>query len=186
MKKRYEYKHNKTNIAFTFIAIICLVGACSGLGFLLWSHILKKSAPLLITVLSGMSGFVIFAVIGAVISFILRKQRKDVLHEEHNYLLNAIQEIAQGNFDVLIPHDPLTPHHEIAAAFNKMTQDLGSLEAMRQDFISNVSHEIQSPLTSIGGFAALLKKDDLTAEERQHYAEIIEAESKRQIGRAHV
>ena len=50
---------------------------------------------------------------------------------------------------------------------------------LRQDFISNVSHEIQSPLTSIRGFAALLKNDTLTAEQKNHYLNIIEAESKR-------
>jgi signal transduction histidine kinase len=42
-----------------------------------------------------------------------------------------------------------------------------------------VSHEIQSPLTSIGGFAALLKNADLPDDERRRYLAIIEAESKR-------
>jgi signal transduction histidine kinase len=53
------------------------------------------------------------------------------------------------------------------------------MEKMRQDFISNVSHEIQSPLTSIRGFAALLKEDALTPERKNHYVEIIETESRR-------
>jgi signal transduction histidine kinase len=50
---------------------------------------------------------------------------------------------------------------------------------MRQDFVSNVSHEIQSPLTSITGFANLLKDANLPEEKRLHYLEIIETESKR-------
>jgi signal transduction histidine kinase len=53
------------------------------------------------------------------------------------------------------------------------------MENMRQEFISNVSHEIQSPLTSIRGFAQALKDDHLTAEERHHYLDIIEEESTR-------
>jgi signal transduction histidine kinase len=60
-----------------------------------------------------------------------------------------------------------------------MARSLGTLETMRQDFISNVSHEIQSPLTSISGFAALLKDDTLSAAERRRYAETIETESRR-------
>ena len=50
---------------------------------------------------------------------------------------------------------------------------------MRQEFISNISHEIQSPLTSISGFANALNNETLTQKERAHYLSIIETESKR-------
>jgi signal transduction histidine kinase len=97
----------------------------------------------------------------------------------HTQILDAISEVARGNFNVFIGADERSPHNEMAEAFNKMARDLGDIETMRQDFISNVSHEIQSPLTSIGGFAALLKNDALSDDERRHYAEIIETESRR-------
>ncbi|MDR2771297.1 MAG: HAMP domain-containing histidine kinase [Clostridiales Family XIII bacterium] len=97
----------------------------------------------------------------------------------HTQILDAISEVARGNFNVLIRTDERDPHSEMADAFNRMARDLGDLESMRQDFISNASHEIQSPLTSIGGFAALLKDDALPADDRRRYAEIIEAETKR-------
>jgi signal transduction histidine kinase len=51
------------------------------------------------------------------------------------------------------------------------------MEKMRQEFISNVSHEIQSPLTSISGFARALRDTRLSEEERAHYLDIIETES---------
>ncbi|EKN71281.1 integral membrane sensor signal transduction histidine kinase [Neobacillus bataviensis LMG 21833] len=60
-----------------------------------------------------------------------------------------------------------------------MAKQLKEMEAMRQEFISNVSHEIQSPLTSIGGFAKALQYDELTNEERSHYLSIIETETYR-------
>jgi signal transduction histidine kinase len=60
-----------------------------------------------------------------------------------------------------------------------MACELSQIETMRQEFVSNVSHEIQSPLTSIRGFAQALKNNDLSSEERQHYLTIIEAESMR-------
>ncbi len=60
-----------------------------------------------------------------------------------------------------------------------MAVELGELERMRQEFISNVSHEIQSPLTSINGFAKALKNIDLSEDKRHHYLEIIEMESHR-------
>ena len=105
-----------------------------------------------------------------------QKQRLD--HGDlHDQLTYALGQMAQGNFDVMLNPDALSVFNELAEAINDMAHNLGTLEAMRQDFISNVSHEIQSPLTSIRGFAELLQKDDLTAEERQRYAAIIEAES---------
>ena len=62
---------------------------------------------------------------------------------------------------------------------NNMARELSSMETLRQDFVSNVSHEIQSPLTSISGYAALLEDDTLAPAQRTHYVEIIRTESKR-------
>src|SRR5690606_37847800 len=62
---------------------------------------------------------------------------------------------------------------------NYMSKELGQLEQMRQEFVSNVSHEIQSPLTSISGFARALQNEQLSHNERLHYLSIIEAESQR-------
>jgi signal transduction histidine kinase len=87
--------------------------------------------------------------------------------------------IAQGDFDVYVNPSDVFLHDDIAHGINKIAKELGSMEQLRQDFISNVSHEIQSPLTSIRGFAALLKNDALTVEQKNHYLDIIEAESKR-------
>ena len=67
----------------------------------------------------------------------------------------------------------------IASGINDMAGELGRMETMRQDFISNVSHEIQSPLTSIRGFARALRNPRLTEEKRARYLEIIEGESRR-------
>lgn len=60
-----------------------------------------------------------------------------------------------------------------------MTDELNAMEKMRQEFVSNVSHEIQSPLTSIKGFARALQDDNLSEEKRKHYLTIIETETTR-------
>lgn len=93
--------------------------------------------------------------------------------------IEAMNKIASGDFNVLVKTNELDPFNEVADNFNKMAKELGSLEKLRQDFISDVSHEIQSPLTSISGFAALLKKGNLSESQISHYANIIEVESKR-------
>lgn len=128
---------------------------------------------------SGLGGLVLFCLFVAIFSYIRVRRFKHYGGLTLDTIRNALAEIAGGNFDVILTADEEEPFHELVQAFNEMAQNLGSLETMRQDFISNVSHEIQSPLTSIKGFAALLKGGSITDEERKHYAEIIESESRR-------
>jgi signal transduction histidine kinase len=108
-----------------------------------------------------------------------KKHGKFAYHGSLSDTLDAIERIARGDFSALIPINQHDPYIELAESVNKMTRELGSMENVRQEFISNVSHEIQSPLTSISGFATLLKDDNLPAEQRNHYLSIIESESKR-------
>jgi signal transduction histidine kinase len=99
--------------------------------------------------------------------------------EQGNMILRALDRIAQGDFDIFIQEDTIGPYTDLAQSVNKMARELGTMENLRQEFISNVSHEIQSPLTSIGGFAELLQQGELTDRERDHYLAIIQTESTR-------
>ncbi|SFM07216.1 Signal transduction histidine kinase [Paenibacillus sp. 1_12] len=67
----------------------------------------------------------------------------------------------------------------LAQSFSEMALELKQLEQMRQDFVSNVSHEIQTPLTSISGFSKALRSNRMSEEERLYYLEIIQSESER-------
>lgn len=93
-------------------------------------------------------------------------------------IIAAIDRIATGDFAVRLDDTPRDNPvvSTLARSVNTMASELEQIEAMRQEFISNVSHEIQSPLTSIRGFARALQSDHLSAEERQHYLTIIETE----------
>src|SRR5699024_5201912 len=73
-------------------------------------------------------------------------------------------------------------HDEIgrlADHFSMMSDSLEKTEEKRQAFVSNVSHEIQSPLTSIQGFSQALREETLSESDRDHYLSIIEQESRR-------
>ncbi|MFN8493738.1 MAG: HAMP domain-containing sensor histidine kinase [Caldilineaceae bacterium] len=96
-------------------------------------------------------------------------------------IIEAIQKITKGDFNVQLDntfpdHEPLG---ELVKSVNTMAVELNQMEQMRQEFISNVSHEIQSPLTSIRGFAQALQNSELSRTEQQHYVSIIETESTR-------
>lgn len=107
------------------------------------------------------------------------------LADNYKIIFNAIDRISNGDFSVFIESDEYkhSRHNSmmkiLADKVNDMAKQLNSMEMMRQDFVSNVSHEIQSPLTSIQGFAALLKNENLLQEDKISYLEIIEVETRR-------
>lgn len=96
-------------------------------------------------------------------------------------MLDALRRISKGDFNVnlAVRPNPNDGFGKLAESINHMAEQLNQMEQLRQEFISNVSHEIQSPLTSMNGFARILRTDQLSEEERHHYLSIIETESKR-------
>lgn len=85
----------------------------------------------------------------------------------------ATREIVKGNFDTRIaPAGKLLDdnYNEIISCFNKMAQELGSLETLRTDFIANVSHEMKTPLAVMQNYGTLLQTPDLPEEKRLEYA----------------
>ena len=95
------------------------------------------------------------------------------------HLTEATRRMARGEFDVEVPTKRQDEIGILSASFNQMAKELGKLDQMRRDFVSNVSHEIGSPLTSITGFTKALKQKKLSEESRLRYLTIIEEESER-------
>ena len=96
----------------------------------------------------------------------------------HN-LTTATKEIANGNFDVYVDAKGSNELVSLATNFNEMARELGSVQTLKSDFISNISHEFKTPITSIKGFAKRLLKNNLTDEQRKEYLKIIISESER-------
>lgn len=94
-------------------------------------------------------------------------------------VVDAVDELANGNFDIRIEIRGAREMQELSRSFNHMAEELNSLEMLRSDFVNNFSHEFKTPVASIRGFARMLQRDDLTEEERKEYLEIIEDESER-------
>lgn len=97
----------------------------------------------------------------------------------------AAKKVALGEFDVQLPvnnskNDELTV---LFRNFNTMTRELSATKMLNNSFISNMSHEFRTPISSIQGFASVLYNSDLT-EEQKEYAKIILDESARLSGLA--
>jgi two-component system, OmpR family, phosphate regulon sensor histidine kinase PhoR len=144
-----------------------------------------EPAPLAKQVINSFVGLFLLALVGVLLARIFRSsawaQQMNMLAP----LLRAMEQIARGDFSVQVEqpntHNPNDPIGQLFKGVNDMATELKlkQMEAMRQEFISNVSHEIQSPLTSIRGFARALQNDALGPAERLHYLNIIETESMR-------
>jgi len=169
------------------IPLICCFFAGYGLAELLFSAT-GRPAALWAYIVSIFFSVIVFigtvALIFLMYHRVFKKRGKNNRRNNFvNEMMDALNKIAQGNFDVLISTTdfdmPINDFNELAKSVNKVAKELSSMENLRQDFISNVSHEIQSPLTSISGFAALLKNESLSTEQRSHYLDVIETESKR-------
>lgn len=100
-----------------------------------------------------------------------------------NKFLNMVNRLADGDYTVRLHYDSplsqLPAVAEMTESINALATELGQTELLRNDFINNFSHEFKTPIVSIAGFAKMLKRSDLTEEERTEYLDIIEEESLR-------
>jgi len=94
-------------------------------------------------------------------------------------LSEASKEVASGNFDIQMEVESQDELGRLTEDFNLMVTELNNLDQMRNEFVSNVSHEFKTPITSIKGYAKLLKKKELDPAVHDEYADIIVTESER-------
>jgi len=92
---------------------------------------------------------------------------------------NASKIVTNGDFSVRVVSAGSGELKELTENFNNMIQVLSSNEYLHKEFVSNISHEFNTPITSLKGYAKLLKRSNLTTEKRQEYADIIIFESDR-------
>ena len=100
-----------------------------------------------------------------------------------NWLIDQMNRLAAGDFQARVHFsktiDMIPAFLQVEESFNKMAEELGNTEMLRQDFINNFSHEFKTPIVSIAGFAKLLQRADLEEAQRREYIDAIVEESQR-------
>ncbi len=92
----------------------------------------------------------------------------------------AARSVARGRFDHKVAVEGTSEARELAESFNHMTDEVNRQQAALREFLANVSHDLQTPLTSINGFSQALLDGTIEDAESQHNASrIIEEESRR-------
>ena len=107
-----------------------------------------------------------------------RKRVKDTYEEPLHKMADATKKVAEGDFSVYVPtihtSDKLDYLDVMIMDFNKMVEELGSIETLKTDFVSNVSHEMKTPIAVIKNYAELLQMEQMDKERRVEYAKSIE------------
>ena len=111
------------------------------------------------------------------LTFFTRKKIKDTYEAPLHRLAEATEQVAGGDFSVYVPtvhtSDKLDYLDVMILDFNKMVEELGSVETLKTDFVSNVSHEMKTPIAIIKNYAELLQMKNVSEEEKLEYAENI-------------
>jgi signal transduction histidine kinase len=94
-------------------------------------------------------------------------------------LERAAEQVAAGDFAHPIPVDSKDELGQLAVAFNDMQRQLAQLESARKQFIATASHELRTPIFSLGGFVELLEDEDLDPETRRRFVEQLGAQVER-------
>jgi signal transduction histidine kinase len=84
-------------------------------------------------------------------------------------LEEAARKVADGNFETTIPVAAAGQLGSLARTFNEMQRRLAELDSARKQFIANASHELRTPIFSLGGFVELLEEEDPSPEERAEF-----------------
>jgi signal transduction histidine kinase len=84
-------------------------------------------------------------------------------------LEEAARKVADGDFAARIPVDSSGQLGQLARTFNEMQRRLAELDSARKQFIANASHELRTPIFSLGGFVELLDEEDPSPEERAEF-----------------
>lgn len=110
-------------------------------------------------------------------------RRRIMVDRPVSKILDATVRIAGGDFKTRIhiehTYDKYNEFDIIAENLNTMAAELGKSELLKNDFISNVSHELKTPLAVIGSYAAALSDPRLDSESREKYAKTLVSASGR-------
>lgn len=140
-----------------------------------WSHIIQTIVPL-----------VYWALVASILTLYTRWRVQKTYEEPMQALAKATSKVAQGDFSVYVSplHTPdkLDYLDVMILDFNKMVEELGSIETLKTDFFSNVSHEFKTPLAVIQNNAELLQSRINTEQQRQEYTQNILQATRRLTG----
>ena len=148
-------------------------------------RIVLWNALILVIVCSLPLGGVTIAVIYSVVLYFVLRRYVSKLQKKYGLLLKATNEITQGNLNVTIEEDlgvfePFKPQiYRIEEGFRNAVAEEVKSQRMKSELITNVSHDLKTPLTAIITYVKLLQEPGVTEEQRKEYLETLDRKSLR-------
>ena len=132
---------------------------------------------------SGYAMLIVMPLISVLVGGLLSIATVKIPLRPFNRLISSINRLASGDFSARMTYGKVMRNNpvfrELTDSFNAMAEELENTQMLRSDFINNFSHEFKTPIVSIAGFAKLLRRGNLTQEQKEEYLAIIEEESLR-------
>ena len=130
---------------------------------------------------AGVFGVIVYSVV----LYILLKKYGEKMQNQYQSILNATGQMAEGDLHIILEEElgifaPLGRELEgVQQGFAKAVAEEAKSQNMKSELITNVSHDLKTPLTAIITYVDLLKNPDLTEEERKSYVETLDVKSQR-------
>lgn len=132
-----------------------------------WNNLVQTIVPM-----------VYWGIVAVGLTLFTRKKMKNTYEEPLHKMAEAAKSVSEGDFSVYVPTihtaDKLDYLDIMILNFNKMVEELGSIETLKTDFVSNVSHEMKTPIAIIKNYAQLLRAGKASKEQREEYTKGIE------------
>jgi len=172
------------NFISTFAVFFCLVAFVITCCLVLFLNLMQDDMNLVLTNehlrLAAKMTFLNVLILALLFAASDMYRRKKTVDEPVEQIQAVLDQIMAGDFTVRL--DAESQYRDFARvmeSINRMTQELGSVETLRSDFIANVSHEMKTPLGVMRNYGTLLQSPDLSEEERIRYAKAITDGSRR-------
>ena len=185
MKVKYEeQKDARINSRRFFvkeylIVFVVVLWCCSG-SVLIFNKQMTENANPWLMVLAN-SSYVLF--IGVIVYIAIKIVIRSSFTRPIQEIRKAARKVAEGDFTVRVPSqrkdDKKDDVEVLIDDFNKMIEELATIETLKGDFIANVSHEIKTPLAVIQSYASAMLKDSLPMDKRMEYTNTILEASKK-------
>lgn len=163
---------------FCFFLLSCFITTCS---IMMFAHGADFSVEFITA--RARQTFVNIFFISVLFVIVDSLRRRLTLEKSIENITRALNRITKGDFSVRIEKTGRNytwyDFEKIIDGINTMTEELSGVEILKNDFISNVSHEIKTPLAVIQNYGTLLQSDNLSEEKRLEYAKTITDASRR-------
>ncbi|MEK4455473.1 Alkaline phosphatase synthesis sensor protein PhoR [Paenibacillus polymyxa] len=181
MKREPGFLHILARLMLVLLVLYLSWTAAYFITAAIYSRMSWAFHDLFVFLINATLGFFFFGIISMTVRRFIQPREQHAFTE----MIDALKRISQGDFHINLDwdlggrngkHRRPHPYVQLVDSINDMAANLKAMEKLREEFISNVSHEIGSPLTSIIGFAKALKDENLDREQRDRYLTIIETE----------